>query len=141
MFLFADGGTCTSGDIRLANGYPSSYGRGEGRVEVCNSGTWATVCAYPSYTWNTADSRVACKQLGFTSTNVNTYYYGGSKYGYGFLTSAFYSVGCSGSEDSLFECNKQVSSYCPSHYYDAGVRCYCKWSLYAFVMTLLCLCN
>ena len=55
--LFSTG--CTNGDLRLNNG-AHIY---QGRVEVCNNGAWGTAC---DDFWGTLDTRVACKQLGFS---------------------------------------------------------------------------
>ena len=51
---------CTQGAIRLQGGTANS-----GRVEICNSNRWGTVC---DDFWGTVDAQVACRQLGFTAT-------------------------------------------------------------------------
>ena len=50
----------TNGDLRLVGGL-SQY---EGRVEVCWSETWSTVC---NDFWSSDDARVMCRQLGYLS--------------------------------------------------------------------------
>jgi hypothetical protein len=49
---------CSDGDVRLADGQTAL----SGRLEVCYSKTWGTVC---NYAWGNEDSGVACRQLGF----------------------------------------------------------------------------
>ena len=50
------------GDIRLVGGGHDSL---EGRVEVCYSGVWGTVC---STEWGRGDAAVVCRQLGYSSS-------------------------------------------------------------------------
>ena len=49
---------CNNGDIRLIGGSTAL----EGRVEVCDSHAWGTVC---DDFWNSVDAGVACVQLGY----------------------------------------------------------------------------
>ena len=52
---------CSHGEIRLVGGFSSR----EGRVEVCVSGRWGTVC---DDSWSSTDARVVCRQLGLSSS-------------------------------------------------------------------------
>ena len=56
--IFPGQQSCTHGDVRLAGGSSNR----EGRLEVCISGVWGTVC-YDG--WGRTDSGVVCRQLGY----------------------------------------------------------------------------
>ena len=49
---------CRNGDIRVIGGTTAL----EGRVEVCDSQAWGTVC---DDFWSSVDAGVACVQLGY----------------------------------------------------------------------------
>ena len=51
------------GSIRLVGG-SSNY---EGRVEVCSSGVWGTIC---NQHWNNIEAAVVCRQLGFNISGM-----------------------------------------------------------------------
>ena len=55
--------TCTQGAIRLQGGNAT-----EGRVEICNSNVWGTVCNNNFNSWDNTDARVVCVQLGLPSS-------------------------------------------------------------------------
>lgn len=59
MILICLSVACASGAIRLVGG-TDQY---EGRLEICVSNVWGTVC---DNMWDTTDASVACKQLGYS---------------------------------------------------------------------------
>ena len=57
---------CNNGDIRLVGGSTAL----EGRVEICDSQAWGTVC---DDFWSAVDAGVACVQLGYQRTGFYNY--------------------------------------------------------------------
>ncbi len=53
-----DSTLCSTGDVRLVEGAVES----EGRVEICESNRWGTVC---DDDWDQNEALVVCRQLGF----------------------------------------------------------------------------
>ena len=56
---------CTEGDVRLTRGGSAL----EGRVEVCISNVWGTVC---DNGWSSTDARVVCRQLGYSVAGTSS---------------------------------------------------------------------
>ena len=87
----------------------------QGRVEVCHSNVWGTVC---DHSWSSNDGRVACRQLGFDYVSTNVYYGGGT--GQIWLDDLI----CTGSERRLVDCfHRGYGTHNCVHYEDAGLHC------------------
>ena len=52
---------CTNGDLYLVDGVSEN----EGRLEICHSNQWGTVC---DDRWNSNGTAVACRQLGVSDS-------------------------------------------------------------------------
>eukprot|EP00731_Ephydatia_muelleri_P028213 Em0019g1086a len=104
--------TCTTGSIRLAGGTAQN-----GRVEVCNNGSWGTVC---DDLWDNTDATVACRQLGYGSGVALSFAYYGQGTGFIWLDD----VGCVGTEARLWDCaNRGIGIHNCAHSEDASVQC------------------
>ena len=62
-FCFLRDTFCCDGTVRLAGGSLSN----EGRVDICQSGEWKTVC---DNNWSDNEARVVCRQLGYLTQGV-----------------------------------------------------------------------
>uniref|UniRef100_A0A8C5QYB9 Neurotrypsin n=1 Tax=Leptobrachium leishanense TaxID=445787 RepID=A0A8C5QYB9_9ANUR len=100
--------------VRLVDGENTK----EGRVEVFLNGEWGSVC---DDGWTDNDAAVVCRQLGHRGpAKARTMAYFGEGLGPIHLDN----VDCSGSENTLAECNKQDSGIHNCwHSEDAGVIC------------------
>ena len=63
MHLICGSGICNNGDIRLVNGADNR----EGRVEICDSEVWGTIC---DDGWDSFEAAVVCYQLGYGRQGV-----------------------------------------------------------------------
>ncbi|XP_011409421.1 PREDICTED: deleted in malignant brain tumors 1 protein-like, partial [Amphimedon queenslandica] len=102
---------CDSYDMRLRDGN-TRYGR----VEVCISETWTTVCGNQ---WNYGDASVACRQLGLSpygSIPLTSYYYH-NIWSYGIIY-----PNCTGIESVIWNCSHVETNNCLDNS-DAGVIC------------------
>ena len=120
---------CSAGTLRLVGGKKDT----EGRVEVCLSGAWGTIC---DDIWNTENANVVCRQLGYTGYGMPIYlilyhYYGiligsvalpRSYYGQGNGSIYIDNLRCTGHEDNIWQCSYTGDHNC-NHQEDASVRC------------------
>ena len=132
---------CTTGQLRLAG----SNIPNEGRVEICISNEWGTVC---DDFWGSADASVVCRQLGYTSQGQGNHIriekcfwmgtsltiamcmsagvvpFNAAHFGAGIGPIYLDNVECSGSESRLIDCLYSSFVSCSrGHSEDAGVRC------------------
>lgn len=107
----------------------------EGRVEVrasC-SDEWGTVC---DDLWDVSDAQVACRQLGYPTDGAIAYSF--AHFGQGTGEIYLDNLGCTGTEDSLFDCQSNgFGNHNCRHTEDAGVfcpasKCY-KHNIYRFL--------
>ena len=64
---------CSDGDVRLMNSSGPSTSSGEGRVEVCYSNSYWTVC---DDRWDSLDARVVCRQINITRNGKQEHLFG-----------------------------------------------------------------
>ncbi len=89
----------------------------EGRVEVCISNNWGTVC---DNSWDNSDAQVACRQAGFAFEGALAF--SGALYGEGNGSIVLDMLGCNGNETRLVDCPASGSVNC-MHSQDASVLC------------------
>jgi len=63
--LFSNSVPCANGQLRLVG----TNIMNEGRVEICMNNVWGTVC---DDSWSSIDAIVVCRQLGFSTTGIDT---------------------------------------------------------------------
>ena len=68
QFKHAHTATCMDGDVKLVGSNSNS----EGRLEVCFDQRWTTV---DDDGWTDSDTKVACRQLGLSTSGIITAYF------------------------------------------------------------------
>ena len=124
----------THGEVRLIGGSSAL----EGRVEVCVSGTWGTVCHDH---WSSIDAQVVCRQQGFsplgihdtlfkcynilrhTITDTGSFARTNAYFGRGTVPILLDNVACRGTESRLIDCIYSSHTSDCNHGEDAGVTC------------------
>ena len=116
---------CDEGEVRLVGGSNTN----EGRVEICTSGQWGTVC---DDDWDKPDATVVCRQLGFSDAgSVST---SSANFGEGIGPISINRVQCNGTETRLANCSSGSVASC-THSRDAGVRCLVRTGMYIHICT------
>ncbi|XP_030845075.1 deleted in malignant brain tumors 1 protein isoform X2 [Strongylocentrotus purpuratus] len=100
--------------VRLVGGNNEA----EGRVEINYNGVWGTIC---DDDWDITDANVVCRMLGFQGTSGAP---GSAQFGQGTGPIQLDNVGCSGDEETIFDCEHPgFGAHNCGHYEDAGVVC------------------
>lgn len=116
MFAALGNTVCSHGTIRLRGG-----GTNYGRVEICYNNIWGTVC---DDSWDNADARVVCLQLGFPAVGATARRTGFMNGCDGCVDIWLDDVQCRGTETRLIDCPAQpVGTHNCAHIEDAGVKC------------------
>ena len=99
--------------VRLVNGTIPL----EGTVQVYHEGAWGTIC---DDSWDYADARVVCRQLGYSGGDALV----DLEYGVGTGYIMMDEVACDGTETRLVDCDRRSWYHhdC-GHNEDAGVHC------------------
>ncbi|XP_077991174.1 uncharacterized protein LOC144445484 isoform X2 [Glandiceps talaboti] len=102
--------SAASDNIRLSGGKTPF----EGRVEVFYNGSWGTICRDG---WDEQDAHIVCKELGFpgamVTINSNLDQANPFREGDGYIW--FKDVDCSGSEVTIFDCEKEEGPFNPNY--------------------------
>ncbi|XP_048726962.2 uncharacterized protein LOC125645465 isoform X2 [Ostrea edulis] len=106
----------TSSIIRLRDGTDKTNGRLE--VKIQGSSSWGTVC---DDGFREVDARVACRQLGLPTRNVEAK--SSAYYGSGSGEILLGNLNCNGKEASIQACSGTKHPGGCSHYEDAGISC------------------
>lgn len=101
---------------RLADTMQPTPNTIRGRIEVLSDAGWGTVC---DDLWDTLDSQVACRSLGYPALGASFY---GNNVGPLTLPINMDDVRCTGSETELFLCPFTSAHNC-SHSEDVGLEC------------------
>ena len=107
-------GNCTTGAIRLGNG-TNDY---EGRVEICINNAWGTIC---NNRFSTSDTRVICRDLGYTFSD--SYTLATSEFSPGTGPIFLDELECRGDEERVLECQHFFGIHSCTHDQDAAMRC------------------